>query len=425
MHVFIIGAPAAGKMTIGQELSKLTGATLFFNHQSIDFALEIYQDFTEEMWEFVRSVNFSFLGTSARHHRSVILTGVTDFSNQYHLMYLKDIQDLLKLDKWDYDEVKIREKTILVREETSPEDLQGMALAQGIVTLKGGATSHGAVVARGMGKCCVTGCSEIKIDEINKTMTVGKYTLKEGDFISVSGHTGEIYLGKIPLKENSFSDELKEFVSWASEIKRMGVRMNADTPEDAEQGKAFGAKGIGLCRTEHMFFKHNKIWTIREFILSDRGEEKEKALKKLHNLQKEDFLNIFKILNGDEANIRLLDPPVHEFLPKTLEDKEKMVDFAKEVALKLSEVFEEINFSEPDFFEEYLEQFSHEEVDFVEILSVFKECNSFLEEFADYDDELILQKYIEVGDTDEIRIFLSAVFSFIALRKNLKKEDER
>ncbi|WP_335940652.1 pyruvate, phosphate dikinase [Fusobacterium polymorphum] len=227
---------------------------------------------------------------------------------------------------FDAKRVKIREKTILVREETSPEDLQGMALAQGIVTLKGGATSHGAVVARGMGKCCVTGCSEIKIDEINKTMTVGKYTLKEGDFISVSGHTGKIYLGKIPLKENSFSDELKEFVSWASKIKRMGVRMNADTPEDVEQGKAFGAQGIGLCRTEHMFFKKDKIWTIREFILSDRGEEKEKALEKLHNLQKEDFLNIFKILDGDEANIRLLDPPVHEFLPKTLEDKKKMAE---------------------------------------------------------------------------------------------------
>ena len=227
---------------------------------------------------------------------------------------------------FDAKRVKIREKTILVREETSPEDLQGMALAQGIITLKGGATSHGAVVARGMGKCCVTGCSEIKIDEINKTMTVGKYTLKEGDFISVSGHTGEIYLGKIPLKENSFSDELKEFVSWASKIKRMGVRMNADTPEDVEQGKAFGAQGIGLCRTEHMFFKKDKIWIIREFILSDRGEEKEKALEKLHNLQKEDFLNIFKILDGDEANIRLLDPPVHEFLPKTLEDKKKMAE---------------------------------------------------------------------------------------------------
>ena len=221
---------------------------------------------------------------------------------------------------------KIREKTILIREETSPEDLKGMALAQGIVTVKGGATSHGAVVARGMGKCCVTGCSEIKIDEINETMTIGNRVLKEGDFISVNGHTGEIFLGKIPLKENSFSDELKEFVSWASEIKRMTVRMNADTPEDVAQGKSFGAKGIGLCRTEHMFFKEDKIWAIRNFILSDRGEEKKKSLTKLYELQKKDFLDIFEILDGDVANIRLLDPPVHEFLPKTSEDKEKMAN---------------------------------------------------------------------------------------------------
>ena len=221
---------------------------------------------------------------------------------------------------------KIREKTILIREETSPEDLKGMALAQGIVTVKGGATSHGAVVARGMGKCCVTGCSEIKIDEINETMTIGNRVLKEGDFISVNGHTGEIFLGKIPLKENSFSDELKEFVSWASEIKRMTVRMNADTPEDVAQGKSFGAKGIGLCRTEHMFFKEDKIWAIRNFILSDRGEEKKKSLTKLYELQKKDFLDIFEILDGDVDNIRLLDPPVHEFLPKTSEDKEKMAN---------------------------------------------------------------------------------------------------
>lgn len=221
---------------------------------------------------------------------------------------------------------KIREKTILIREETSPEDLKGMALAQGIVTVKGGATSHGAVVARGMGKCCVTGCSEIKIDEINETMTIGNRVLKEGDFISVNGHTGEIFLGKIPLKENSFSDELKEFISWASEIKRMTVRMNADTPEDVAQGKSFGAKGIGLCRTEHMFFKEDKIWAIRNFILSDRGEEKKKSLTKLYELQKKDFLDIFEILDGDVANIRLLDPPVHEFLPKTSEDKEKMAN---------------------------------------------------------------------------------------------------
>ena len=213
---------------------------------------------------------------------------------------------------FDSKKVKIREKTILVREETSPEDLQGMTLAQGIVTLKGGATSHGAVVARGMGKCCVTGCSEIKIDEIKRTMTVGEYVLKEGDFISVSGHTGEIFLGKIPLKENSFSDELKEFISWAADVKRMEV--------------SFGAAGIGLCRTEHMFFKHDKIWAIRDFILSDRGEEKKKSLKKLFELQKKDFLEILEILDGSEVNVRLLDPPVHEFLPKTKEDREKMAE---------------------------------------------------------------------------------------------------
>ena len=221
---------------------------------------------------------------------------------------------------FDSKKVKIREKTILVREETSPEDLQGMTLAQGIVTLKGGATSHGAVVAR------VTGCSEIKIDEIKRTMTVGEHVLKEGDFISVSGHTGEIFLGKIPLKENSFSDELKEFISWAADVKRMEVRMNADTPEDAKQGKSFGAAGIGLCRTEHMFFKHDKIWAIRDFILSDRGEEKKKSLKKLFELQKKDFLEILEILDGSEVNVRLLDPPVHEFLPKTKEDREKMAE---------------------------------------------------------------------------------------------------
>lgn len=227
---------------------------------------------------------------------------------------------------FDPKRAKIREKTILVREETSPEDLQGMALAKGIVTVKGGATSHGAVVARGMGKCCVTACSEIKIDEIKKRMTIGDTVVKEDEFISVNGHTGEIFLGKVALKEAAFNNNLHEFISWASESKRMNVRMNADTPEDAKQGKEFGANGIGLCRTEHMFFKENKIWTIREYILCDEYEEKMIALHKLYDLQKEDFLKIFEILNGDVANIRLLDPPVHEFLPKTKEDKEKMAE---------------------------------------------------------------------------------------------------
>lgn len=222
---------------------------------------------------------------------------------------------------FDAKRVKIREKTILVREETSPEDLKGMALAQGILTVKGGATSHGAVVARGMGKCCITGCGEIKINEIDREMYLGGKTIKEGDFISISGYTGEIFLGKIAIKEASYDDDLKKILSWAKEMKRIQVRMNADTPEDVKMGKSFGAEGIGLCRTEHMFFKKDKIWTIREVILGEDGEQKDKAIQKLFLLQKEDFMGIFKNLNGDVANIRLLDPPVHEFLPKERTDK--------------------------------------------------------------------------------------------------------
>ena len=157
------------------------------------------------------------------------------------------------------ERVETRALSILVREETSPEDIKGISLAQGIVTVKGGATSHGAVVARGMGKCCVTGCGEIQINDIKREMYIGGYTVKEGDFISISGYTGEIFLGKVKLTEPQFDDNLKEFVSWCKEIKRMGVRMNADTPADAFLGKGFGAEGIGLCRTEHMFFQKDKI----------------------------------------------------------------------------------------------------------------------------------------------------------------------
>lgn len=179
------------------------------------------------------------------------------------------------------ERVETRALSILVREETSPEDIKGISLAQGIVTVKGGATSHGAVVARGMGKCCVTGCGEIQINDIKREMYIGGYTVKEGDFISISGYTGEIFLGKVKLTEPQFDDNLKEFVSWCKEIKRMGVRMNADTPADAFLGKGFGAEGIGLCRTEHMFFQKDKIWTIRGMIMSENPEERAEALKKM------------------------------------------------------------------------------------------------------------------------------------------------
>ena len=224
------------------------------------------------------------------------------------------------------ERVETRALSILVREETSPEDIKGISLAQGIVTVKGGATSHGAVVARGMGKCCVTGCGEIQINDIKREMYIGGYTVKEGDFISISGYTGEIFLGKVKLTEPQFDDNLKEFVSWCKEIKRMGVRMNADTPADAFLGKGFGAEGIGLCRTEHMFFQKDKIWTIRGMIMSENPEERAEALTKMLEMQREDFYNIFKIVGDEIVIVRLLDPPLHEFLPKEPKDKEKMAE---------------------------------------------------------------------------------------------------
>ena len=224
------------------------------------------------------------------------------------------------------ERVETRALSILVREETSPEDIKGISQAQGIVTVKGGATSHGAVVARGMGKCCVTGCGEIQINDIKREMYINGHTVKEGDFISISGYTGEIFLGKVKLTEPKFDDNLKEFVSWCKEIKRLGVRMNADTPADAFLGKGFGAEGIGLCRTEHMFFQKEKIWTIRSMIMSTNPIEREEALKKMLDLQREDFYNIFKVVDGQIVIIRLLDPPLHEFLPKEEKDKEKMAN---------------------------------------------------------------------------------------------------
>lgn len=224
------------------------------------------------------------------------------------------------------ERVHTKEMTILIREETSPEDIKGISLAQGIVTVKGGATSHGAVVARGMGKCCVTGCGAIKIDDIRREMNINGHIVKEGEFISISGYTGEIYLGKVGLTKPQFDENLKEFVGWCKEIKRLGIRMNADTVTDAQLGKGFGAEGIGLCRTEHMFFQKDKIWTIRGMILSHDPEEVEIALGKLHDMQREDFYNIFRVVEDDVVIVRLLDPPLHEFLPKEPKDKEKMAE---------------------------------------------------------------------------------------------------
>lgn len=206
-------------------------------------------------------------------------------------------------------------KVVLLRTETSPEDIGGMAAATGILTARGGMTSHAAVVARGMGKPCVAGCTPLVIDEKNKTLSVKGKIFKEGDFITFDGATGEVFEGLIPTVEAQISSAFAEFMGWADETRRLKIRTNADTPHDTKVALEFGAEGIGLCRTEHMFFAPERILAVREMIFAETTEDRKKALDKLLPFQREDFLGIFKALNGLPANIRLLDPPLHEFLP--------------------------------------------------------------------------------------------------------------
>ncbi len=214
------------------------------------------------------------------------------------------------------------EKVILVRNETSPEDIGGMAVAEGILTARGGMTSHAAVVGRGMGKCCVVGCGALMINEEEKYFTVGDLTIKEGEFITLNGTTGEVILGQAPLVMPRLPKEFYTIMKWAEEISKLQVRANADTPKDARVARDFGALGIGLCRTEHMFFEAERIKAFREMILSDTLEQRRKALDKIKPYQKEDFIGIFKEMRGLPVTIRLLDPPLHEFLPKTEEEIE-------------------------------------------------------------------------------------------------------
>lgn len=224
------------------------------------------------------------------------------------------------------DWAKRKEKVIMVRIETSPEDLAGMAAAQGILTARGGMTSHAAVVARGMGKCCVSGAGSIKIDYVNKTMSVGDLTLKEGEYISLNGSTGDIFLGEVATKEAELDSDFSELMSIADKYTRMSVRTNADTPEDARRARAFGAKGIGLCRTEHMFFEGERIKAMREMILASTVEGRKKALKKILPYQRADFEGIFEAMQGLGVTIRLLDPPLHEFVPHQLATQKELAD---------------------------------------------------------------------------------------------------
>ena len=212
------------------------------------------------------------------------------------------------------------ERVVLVRLETSPEDIEGMAVAEGILTVRGGMTSHAAVVARGMGRCCVSGCEAIKMNEEAKEFTLGGVTFKEGDYISLDGSTGNIYGEDIPTVEPEISGNFAKFMSWADARRDLKVRTNADTPHDAETAIGFGAEGIGLTRTEHMFFEESRILKFRKMILSDSVEEREAALAGIMPYQKQDFIGIYKAMQERPVTIRLLDPPLHEFLPTTDEE---------------------------------------------------------------------------------------------------------
>jgi len=218
------------------------------------------------------------------------------------------------------------EKLILVRTETSPEDIGGMNAAQGILTARGGMTSHAAVVARGMGKCCVAGCGTINIHEEQRYFTVNDITIREGDYLTLNGSTGEVILGKAQLMQPALTGDFGIFMKWVDEYRKIGVRTNADTPHDSKVARSFGAEGIGLCRTEHMFFDAERISAVREMILSDDLEGRKTALAKLLPMQKSDFIGIFREMHGLPVTIRLLDPPLHEFLPHTDEELKDLAE---------------------------------------------------------------------------------------------------
>jgi len=241
-------------------------------------------------------------------HRKVVATGLpaSPGAASGEIVFSSDEAAALKADG---------KKVILVRVETSPEDIHGMHAAEGILTTRGGMTSHAAVVARGMGKPCVSGAGALRVDYAAHTMTAGGQVFKQGDFITVDGSTGQVLAGKVEMIEPKLSGEFETLIGWADKVRKLGVRANADTPADAKAAMRFGAEGIGLCRTEHMFFDEERIQAVREMILSDDEKSRRIALAKLLPMQRADFVELFEIMGGRPVTIRLLDPPLHEFLP--------------------------------------------------------------------------------------------------------------
>ncbi|MGI5840744.1 MAG: pyruvate, phosphate dikinase [Patescibacteria group bacterium] len=232
-------------------------------------------------------------------------------------------------------------KVILVRAETSPEDLAGMHAAQGILTARGGMTSHAAVVARGMGKCCVSGAESVVVSEKDKSFRVGDILVAEGDMVTLDGSSGEVFLGQVPTQTPTLSGDFGTLMKWADKYRKMGVRTNADTPRDAQTAREFGAEGIGLCRTEHMFFEADRIFAVRQMIMSETLEQREAALEKIYPMQKNDFKQLFEIMKGLPVKIRLLDPPLHEFLPKEEADIEAI---SREMGISVERLKDKIEY---------------------------------------------------------------------------------
>ncbi|MDE5617130.1 MAG: pyruvate, phosphate dikinase, partial [Clostridia bacterium] len=231
------------------------------------------------------------------------------------------------------------EKVVLVRLETSPEDIEGMYKAEGVLTVRGGMTSHAAVVARGMGACCVAGCSDVKIDEEKRVIYIGGKTYTDQDYLSLDGSTGNVYGEQIPTEQASVSGDFAKIMEWADKYRALKVRTNADTPNDAATAVRFGAEGIGLCRTEHMFFAEDRIPAVREMIVSKTVEERKKALAKLLPMQREDFIGLYTAMEGRPVTIRFLDPPLHEFVPHK---DEEIADLAKTMGLTFDELKETV-----------------------------------------------------------------------------------
>ena len=235
------------------------------------------------------------------------------------------------------------EKVILVRTETSPEDIQGMAAAEGILTARGGMTSHAAVVARGMGKCCVAGCNDISVDEANKQFSIKDLVIKESDWITMDGSKGEVMLGKVPTMDPKLSGDFETFIKWADGYRKLGIKTNADTPKDCSLARELGAEGVGLCRTEHMFFDGDRIKAVREMILAETDEGRRKAINKLLPYQKGDFIGIFEAMDGLPVTIRLLDPPLHEFMPQEEKDIKELAIEMKVSAARLKEIISSLH----------------------------------------------------------------------------------